>query len=230
MKIVLTNDDGYDAPGLSALKKCVAPVAECIVVAPKHPQSGVGHRVSLWEPISVEKQDQRFYVVDGSPADCTRLALKVIAPDADWLIAGINPGANLGSDIYQSGTVAAAREAAILGCKAIAVSQYISRNGVIDWDVTGYHVTSVLSSLFRKRLCNGQYWNVNMPHPLSLVETPAYVSCPLDVFPHDYRFESDGNAYRYVGIIHDRPRMPGRDVDVCFSGKVAMTKIDLGSE
>ncbi|RJQ83923.1 MAG: hypothetical protein C4519_05900 [Desulfobacteraceae bacterium] len=77
-------------------------------------------------------------------ADCTRLALKEIAPDADWVLAGINQGANLGSDVYQSGTVAAAREAAILGKKSIAVSQYIAPDWLVDWDAAIRYLARVL--------------------------------------------------------------------------------------
>jgi 5'-nucleotidase len=126
LKIVVTNDDGYDQPGLAALVEAVKALGEVTVVAPATPQSNVGHRVTMREPIRVEQPDRHTYVVHATPADCTRLAVKQLVPDVDWVVAGINPGANLGSDVYQSGTVAASREAAILGIRAAAVSQYIA--------------------------------------------------------------------------------------------------------
>ena len=136
MKIVITNDDGFGEPGIEALQNIMQTLGEVVVVAPKRPHSFAGHRVTMKEDIPVEQVDSRKFVVDGTPADCTRLALKALAPDADWVVAGINPGANLGTDVYQSGTVAAGREAAILRVRAIAISQYVSRRGTIEWEHT----------------------------------------------------------------------------------------------
>ena len=144
MKIVLTNDDGIDAPGLDTLIRCVDQRAHIIIVAPQNAQSGVAHRVTVRQPLHVNQLGPNRHSVDGTPADCARIALKVIAPDAEWLISGINAGANLGSDVYNSGTVAAAREAAILGCRAIAVSQYIAKEQEVDWTATGHHAGRVL--------------------------------------------------------------------------------------
>ena len=133
MKVVLTNDDGIEAPGLAALITIISEIAAPVVVAPRIEQSGAAHRVTARLPISFREAGENRYWVDATPADCARVALKHLAPDADWLVSGINPGANLGSDVYNSGTVAAAREAAILGCRSIAISQYISRGHPIDW-------------------------------------------------------------------------------------------------
>ncbi len=118
MKIVLTNDDGIDSPGLETLNRCAEQLGDVIIVAPQNAQSGIAHRVTTREPIRVNQLGPDRHSVDGTPADCVRIALKVISPDTDWLISGINAGANLGSDVYNSGTVAAAREAAILGYPA----------------------------------------------------------------------------------------------------------------
>ena len=133
MLLILTNDDGIEAPGLAALTASVAAMGQPLVVAPAEPQSGIGHRVTVRSALTLYQENSDRYRVEGTPADCARVALKLVAPNADWLIAGINPGANLGSDIYNSGTVAAAREAAILGYRAIAVSQYIAPDVTVDW-------------------------------------------------------------------------------------------------
>ena len=142
----MTNDDGIDAPGLDALVQCVRRLGKVIVVAPQHAQSGIAHRVTTRDPIRVKRLGENRHSVDGTPADCARIALKVIAPDASWLISGINAGANLGSDVYNSGTIAAAREAAILGCRAVAVSQYIAKDQQVDWAITGDYACGVLKS------------------------------------------------------------------------------------
>ena len=227
MKIILTNDDGIQAPGLHALYLCLQDLGKIYIVAPESPQSGVGHKVTTRSPIGVDEIEKDRFSVKGSPADCTRIALKVICPDADWVISGINPGANLGSDVYQSGTVAAAREAAILGRKAIGVSQYIGKDHQIDWDTTKYHAEPVLQMLLGENLANGFFWNVNLPHPLRQDSNLEYVCCNLDKNPHKYEYIKEGNDYIYKGTIHERPREPGKDVDVCFGGKVSITCISI---
>ena len=108
LKIVVTNDDGFGEPGLEALVAAARPLGEVVVAAPKEPHSFISHRVTVKTPLRVEQPENGRFIVHGSPADCTRIALKSLAADADWVLAGINPGANLGNDVYQSGTVAAA--------------------------------------------------------------------------------------------------------------------------
>lgn len=227
MKMILTNDDGVDAPGLQVLFEKLQAAGTVIITAPGEPQSGVGHQVTTRSPIAVRELSTGRYAVNGMPADCSRLALKVLATDADWLISGINRGANLGSDVYNSGTVAAAREAAILGFRSIAISQYVARGLAVDWEVTGKHAVSVLKLLLERSLSPGTFWNVNLPHPLDPDAAPEYEFCELDTGPHSYRYQRIGQSYLYEGTIHERPRQPGRDVDVCFSGRTAVTLLRI---
>lgn len=230
MKIILTNDDGIDAPGLQTLARCVRGAGDLIIVAPAEAQSGIGHCVTVRTPIRVQEIDTNVYRVEGTPADCSRIALKQLAPDAGALIAGINPGANLGSDVYHSGTVAAAREAAILGCPAIAASQYIARDQQIDWDITGYHAKPVLKMLIARQLPKAHFWNVNLPHPLTKDTDLSFQFCGLDTHPHRYEYVKNGDEFTYNGSIHERPRDPGTDVAVCFDeGKISITQIAVGS-
>jgi 5'-nucleotidase len=230
LKIVLTNDDGIDAPGLDALVQCLRKLGKAIIVAPQHAQSGIAHRVTTRDPIRINRLGQNRHSVDGTPADCARIALKVIAPDANWLISGINAGANLGSDVYNSGTVAAAREAAILGYRAVAVSQYIAKDQQVDWAITGYHAQRVLKMLFGRDPGSGYFWNVNLPHPLRMDSEIAYQFCGLDTHPHKYVYRQTGAELFYDGSIHERPRDPGKDVAVCFDkGQIAITRIAVGT-
>ncbi|BBO69477.1 5'/3'-nucleotidase SurE [Desulfosarcina alkanivorans] len=227
MKIVVTNDDGYDQPGLAALVEAVKPLGEITVVAPATPQSNVGHRVTMRDPIRVDRVGERTYVVHATPADCTRLAVKCLVPDVDWVVAGINPGANLGSDVYQSGTVAATREAAILGIRAAAVSQYIGPDVTVDWPAAQAQSARCLQAVWEKPLAAGQFWNINLPSPISANDVLAHRLCPLDKHPHRYRYVEAAKGYRYQGIIHDRPRAAGSDVDVCFGGMIAVTRMEI---
>lgn len=227
MKIVITNDDGYGEPGLIALLGAVSPLGHITVVAPKTPQSSCGHRVNLRTPIKVESPAPHHYIVNGSPADCTRLALKQFVPDADWVLSGINPGANLGSDVYQSGTVAAAREAAILGVRAIAISQYIAPAWTLDWRAIGAQAAKILALFMKKPLAVGRFWNINLPSPITASSRLSHTLCPIDKHSHAYRFSRKDDTYQYEGIIHDRPRSAGSDVDVCFKGGISATRMEI---
>jgi len=223
VKIVISNDDGYDAPGLKALHKAVDSLGDVVVVAPRDPQSGVGHSITLKDGVSVRQANSLEYVVDGSPADCARLALKVMAPDADWLIAGINAGANLGTDVYPSGTVAAAREAAIMGTRAIAISQYQASGQKIDWAATSYQAATILARIMEEELVPGGFWNINLPHPLDFDSVLQHRYCSLEKRPHDFDFIQNDRSYAYSGDIHARPRSGGSDVDVCYGGEISVT-------
>ena len=125
--ILLSNDDGYNAPGLQALIRALQPAGELFVAAPADNQSGKGHSISVGRPIyaNLERQTQgdAFYAIQATPATCVRLALDALIPrKPDVVISGINRGDNLGLLVYYSGTVGAAREAAFSGVPAIAVS------------------------------------------------------------------------------------------------------------
>ena len=228
MKIVLTNDDGIEAPGLDALFHCLLQIGDIIIVAPQKAQSGIAHRVTTRAPIRVNQIGPNQYSVEGTPADCSRIALKEIAADADWLISGINAGANLGSDVYNSGTVAAAREAAILGYPAIAISQYIAKDHEVDWPTTGHHAGTVLKMLLGRELGRGHFWNVNLPHPIEMEPPLSHQFCGLDTNPHKYTYLKNGSEFIYTGTIHERPRNPGKDVAVCFDEhQIAITRLSV---
>jgi 5'-nucleotidase len=175
----------------------------------------------------VDRPDARTHVVHATPADCTRLAVKQLVPELDWIVAGINLGANLGSDVYQSGTVAAAREAAILGIRGLAISQYIARDWTVDWSASKAQATRCLAAIMQQPLAAGQYWNINLPSPLTAIPPVAHRLCPLDTHPHHYRYARDNETYRYEGIIHDRPRSAGSDVDVCFNGRISVSLLEI---
>jgi 5'-nucleotidase len=230
LKIVITNDDGIDAPGLDTLYHCVRPLGDIVTVAPQKPQSGIAHQITVRDPIRFHQLGPDRFSINGTPADCARVALKRFVRDADWLISGINPGANLGSDVYNSGTVAAAREAAILGCRAMAISQYMARDQQVDWAVTGDHARRVLQILLGRDLARGHFWNVNLPHPLNRDSELDHQFCGLDTHPHQYTYRQQGDTLVYEGTIHDRPRDAGKDVAVCFDEhKIAITRLAVGS-
>ena len=124
MRILISNDDGYLAPGLLALADALASVAEIVVVAPDSNRSGASNSLSLDRPLSVQQAPNGFYFVNGTPSDCVHIALTgLLANPPDLVVSGINNGQNMGDDTLYSGTVAAATEAYLFGIPAIAFSQ-----------------------------------------------------------------------------------------------------------
>ncbi len=224
MRIVVTNDDGIDAPGLASLLRVAERFGEVYVVAPAEEHSAGGHRVTVKSPIRVEQLSRTRFRVHGTPADCARLALTELVPSAAWLLAGINEGGNLGADVYMSGTVAAAREAALLGCRAVALSQYVRRSLPLDWPVAEGRAEIVLARLLASEALPGVYWNVNFPH---VAGDPELVQCPLDSSAMPVKYRREGDGYVYGGSYHERPQRAGGDVEACFGGAITLTPLNL---
>ncbi len=242
MPLILSNDDGVNAEGLATLHSVLERQAECLIVAPSGPQSGVGHAVTTVEPMKLEALGPGRFGLAGTPADCVRVALGGsaafarrelgdTAPDAEdvdlWLVAGINHGANLGVDTYISGTAAAAREAAILGFPAIAISQYVGRHRVPDWSATAERARLALFALLDRPPRPGMFWNVNLPHPVDESVRHDLVFCPLDPSPHAFRYENRAGHLHWVSDFHARPRLPDHDIDVCMGGEISVTEIPI---
>ncbi|MBZ5513317.1 MAG: 5'/3'-nucleotidase SurE [Acidobacteriia bacterium] len=165
--ILLSNDDGYDAPGLKALITALQPVGEIIVAAPATEQSGIGHALILRAPIMVNERKQPngtvWYAIEGPPATCVRLALESLSTHRpDLVISGINRGDNLGTTVYHAGTLGAAREAALVGVPAIAVS--LRGDDQKDYAAAAAYIRQAVEELRTARLLKpGFFLNVNFP-------------------------------------------------------------------
>ncbi|MCB1818726.1 MAG: 5'/3'-nucleotidase SurE, partial [Gammaproteobacteria bacterium] len=123
MRILLSNDDGYQAPGLAALHSAISGIAETVVVAPDRDRSGASNSLTLEQPIRARAGENGFIRVEGTPTDCVHLAITgLLEEEPDMVVSGINAGANMGDDVIYSGTVAAATEGRFLGYPAIAIS------------------------------------------------------------------------------------------------------------
>ncbi len=227
VQVVLTNDDGIDAPGIQALEQACEEFNP-VVVAPELSHSSMSHHINTENVIEVKQQGKQRFRVRAGPADCARLAKMHLAPQADWLIAGINRGGNLGMDVCYSGTVAAAREAALLGWPAIAISQLIVRGRELDWGLAAARAGRVIRVIAKLAVAPGQYWNVNLPHLEPESAEPELVFCKLDTNPLPVRYRVEGDGYHYSGYYPDRLRFPGLDVDLCFSGKITATRMRPG--
>lgn len=124
MKILISNDDGVFSEGIDILEKAMSKYGETTIVAPHSDQSGMSHALTLNRPLRIEKLGNSRYSVDGTPADCVHFAIQDLYPDRkpDLIISGINHGANLGEDVWYSGTVGAAIEGALMGIPSMAIS------------------------------------------------------------------------------------------------------------
>jgi 5'-nucleotidase len=228
MTIVLTNDDGVDAPGMQALQAALQQLDQtAVVIAPQGPWSGCSHQVTTAAAIQVQQRSPSEYAISGTPADCVRLALSHFCPQVRWVLSGINAGGNLGADVYISGTVAAVREAALHRIPGIALSQYRRRQQAIDWQRSTHLAVKVLQELWAKPLPPGSFWNVNLPHLNPEESDPPLVFCnpcsqPLPVY---YRQEQD--QFYYSADYSLRKRDPNSDVEVCFSGQIAVSQCQV---
>ncbi|MDD5395104.1 MAG: 5'/3'-nucleotidase SurE [Thiothrix sp.] len=122
MNILLSNDDGFLAPGINRLREALMEVSNVTTVAPDQDCSGASNSLTLRNPLRMTQRAENFYSVNGTPTDCVHLGLGLYAQDPDIVISGINAGANLGDDVLYSGTVAAAMEGRFLGYPSLAVS------------------------------------------------------------------------------------------------------------
>ncbi len=225
MTLIVTNDDGIDAPGIRALFKAID--GQGILIAPQDEWSGCGHRVTTDQPIQVHRRSPVEYAVGGTPADCTRLAISHLCPDVKIVLSGINLGGNLGVDAYMSGTIAAVREAAMHQIPGIAVSQYRRKLLDIDWDVAAKWTAIVLADLLTRPFEPGTFWNVNLPYLLPGAPEPKIIFCQPSIHPLPINYRQEADQFHYTGDYAKRDRGIGTDVDVCFSGNIAITLLHL---
>lgn len=160
MRILLTNDDGYQAPGIIRLAQALRTLAEVTVVAPDRDRSGASNSLTLDSPIRATRTDNGFIRVDGTPTDCVHLAITgLLEQEPDMVVSGINAGANLGDDVLYSGTVAAAMEGRFLGLPALAVSLV----GHEHYDTAARVALHIIERLQADPLPADTILNINVP-------------------------------------------------------------------
>lgn len=177
MRILLSNDDGVHASGLMALYKELKKIGKVCVVAPLEEKSTTGHSLTLHKPLRIIKMTKDFYGVNGSPADCVYLGIREILKGMpDFVVSGINRGANLGQDVYYSGTVSAAREACILGLRSLAVSTSVNFSSPPPEDRIHYATAAklavqVIQTTKKMEWTKHTFLNLNAPDvPMSKVK------------------------------------------------------------
>lgn len=164
-RVLLTNDDGIEAPGIELLEKCVASlVKELWVVAPRYEQSASSHALTIHTPLRVHDLGERRKAIAGTPTDAVLLALRHVMPEPpDLVISGINRGGNIGGDVLYSGTVGAAMEAALCGVRAVAFSLNMIPRGTPRWATAEAHLVPLLRQVLTTDWPRGVMVNVNFP-------------------------------------------------------------------
>jgi 5'-nucleotidase len=243
MRILVTNDDGINAPGLAVAEQIAAeiagPAGEVWVVAPAFEQSGVAHCVSYVRPMRIERFDDRRFAVEGSPADCVLAGLYDLLRDTppDLILSGVNRGHNVAEDTLYSGTIGAAMEGALHGRRAIAMSQYYGADNLAladSFDAARRHGAAVV-----RRLLDGAGWggppygvfyNINFPAlPAEAVKGlratrqghrpgPTFKAEP-HVAPNGRRFLWLGHGSGNAGTL------PGTDAREAMDGHITVTPL-----
>ncbi|MEW5903161.1 MAG: 5'/3'-nucleotidase SurE [Pseudomonadota bacterium] len=162
MRILISNDDGYFAPGLACLAQHLATLGEVTVVAPERDRSGASNSLTLNRPLNLKRAASGFHYVDGTPTDCVHLAVTgMLEIQPDIVVSGINAGANMGDDTIYSGTVAAATEGFLLGIPAIAVSMV--RHDPAHYDTAGRVAVELVQRFMKQQRPQPWLLNVNVP-------------------------------------------------------------------
>lgn len=233
MKLLLTNDDGIDAPGLAALEASIPEGIEYIVIAPDDQRSECSHSVTTRHQLRLRQVGPQRWSLNGTPVDCVRVAIALIAPDLGGVVSGVNDGGNLGADVYISGTAAAAREATIHGLPAIAVSQYRKPGIARTWDhVPNWLENRIMPLLWEQTRAKPMidfFWNINLPSIAAseVQQAPTVVHTKMDRHPMPVGFSQEGDILTYSGNYQGRPRSPGTDIHECFEGNISISRIRL---
>jgi 5'-nucleotidase len=230
--VLLSNDDGYAAEGLRALHRELERHADVVVCAPEINQSATSHSLSLHRVLRLRQVEAGVFAIDGTPADCVYVALhsngRVLPRKPDLVVSGMNHGLNLGSDVFYSGTVAAAREGALRGIPAVAVSAdpRADRDRAAE---LGARIAMVTLEVYRARAdAKVPLFNVNVPPGQSWSLRPTRLGARL--YGEDVVFREDPRGHEYLwigggGVRHDH--VPGSDTEAYDEGFASITPLTI---
>lgn len=232
-RILITNDDGIEAPGIKLLARVAQSLSEDVwVVAPEQEQSGASHSLTLQRPLRVRRLGKRRFAVDGTPTDCILLAINAVLkdqPQPDLVLSGINGGGNMGEDVTYSGTVAAAMEACLLDLKAIALSQHIPEDRKADWSAAAEWTPKVIRRLAALPWPTNSFYNVNFPDRKATAVKGIAAAAQGGRKIGDHllqRLDPRGRPYYWIGPQRDETQTRrGSDVRVVAEGFVAITPV-----
>lgn len=223
MKILLTNDDGIQAPGLAALAEVLSVENDLTIVAPDVERSGVSHGLTISRPVFVSETlvaDRKGFAVSGLPADCVKLGIdKLVKSRPDLVVSGINRGANTGVNVFYSGTVAAAMEATFADIPAIAVS--IDSFAPVDYISSAQFVANLVRSFHNQKLPGSIMLNINIPDlPESRIQGVRLTRQSRSSFKDHYIRRETPNGKPYYWLDGDAPeQIDDESLDECALAK-----------
>ncbi len=229
MKILLTNDDGYDAPGILSLFEIVNGSHDITLIAPDRENSAVGHGITLNEPIRIKSITNRpnSYAVSGTPVDCVKLGLfEFYNSPPDLVISGINNGSNLGVDVNYSGTVAAARESALIGIPSLAVS--IPHGEDQDYEGFSIFIDTFIKNRSIYEIPKGTFLNINAPSiPIDdTIEVKKTLLAQNNVSNQFIKKSDPKNRHYYwYGNVEPKEAEPGTDIFEVNQNHISLTLI-----
>lgn len=228
--ILVTNDDGVTAPGIRALAAALREVGDVIVCAPDRERSATSHALTLDKPLRVEELEPGVFAIDGTPADCSYLGLLHLVPRTPALcVSGINYGYNLGSDIFYSGTVAGAVEAALRGVPAIAIS--LERHTPADFGAAASFARALAAEVVARgpgAIPAAALLNVNLPRgPVTDYQT-TFLGRRVYRDQVDVRQDLRGRSYYWIGGPEESASdVPGSDCNAVNAGLASITPLGL---
>jgi len=228
LHILLTNDDGYQAEGLRALAEALADFATVSIVAPSREQSGTAQSLTLRQPIVCNQIAEREWAIDGTPADCVIVALHKLLPEKpDMVISGINHGANLGENVYYSGTVGAAREGALHHIPSMAMS-LCSKKEKVKFENSARVARAAAELVLREGLPDQVLLNVNVPEPWS--GEVRFTRQSKKITRNQLSEGKDPRGRSYFWLFEqriDKDVEPDTDYAAIFAGAVSITPLHL---
>lgn len=233
-RILISNDDGVDAPGIKVLEEIARALSDDVwVVAPESEQSAVAHSLTIRRPLRLKKLAERRYCVDGTPTDSVLLGVRQLLQDKkpDLVLSGINRGSNLGDDVTYSGTVAAAMEGTLLGIPSIALSQHIASDGPVKWDTAKAWAPDIIRKLAASGWPANVLMNINFPDlPADQIKGVAMASQGKRKIGDELveRIDPRGQPYYWIGGQRaEDPGLAGTDLEAVYQGKVAVTPLGV---
>lgn len=237
MRILLTNDDGIDSPGLHALREIALQLSDDVwVVAPETNQSGASHSLSLHEPLRMRQVDERAFAVRGTPTDSVIMGVRHVLKDKtpDLVLSGINRGANMAEDVTYSGTIAGAFEGTILGIRSIALSQAFGFESTksVRWQTALAHAPALLRKLLALEWGPSSVMNINFPdrEPDNVAGTMVTIQGRRDpgLLNIDERHDTWGNPYYWLAFERRRSNAKeGTDLAAVYAGFISVTPLFL---
>ncbi len=237
MRILVTNDDGINAHGLKICEQIARKISDDVwVIAPEHDQSGVSHSLSLNDPLRLRQLGERLFAVKGTPTDCVIMGARHVLPEPpDLVLSGVNRGRNAAEDVLYSGTVAGAKEAAVLGIPSFALSQaYTSANKAEPhWKTALQHAPAIIERVLKQGIPRDVLVNVNFPDcpPGAVKGVWAATQGKRDqqLLHIDARHDGRGNPYFWIAYARGaRPTgKDGTDLAALTDNRIAVTPLRL---